>query len=230
MRRTRLAVALLALLAVTAAGCTSKKHPPASSLPPASQLLTDSANAMRDVQTVHVTIDVQGSLNGLMLHHADGKLTRDGKAQGTATADQLGSTIEFQFVIIGTDLYLKGPTGGFQKLPLALASTVYDPTAILDPGRGVVKLLTNTRDARTEAKETVDGHDAYRVAFTPTGDALGTLIPGFGTGATAKVWIATDSKRLLKAVFTSPAASSDKGATATILFAEYDAPVTINAP
>jgi lipoprotein LprG len=230
MRPARLVVALLALLAVAATGCGSKKHTPAGSLPPAAQLLTESGNAMRDVQTVHVTIDAQGSLNGLTLHHADGKLTKDGKAQGTATADQLGQTIEFQFVIIGTDLYLKGPTGGFQKLPLALASTVYDPTAILDPGRGVVKLLSNTRDARTEAKEKVDGHDAYRVAFTPTGDALGSLIPGFGTGATAKVWIAADSKRLLKATFSKPATSSDKGTTATILFTEYDAPVTINAP
>ena len=41
---------------------------------------------------------------------------------GTATVEQFGATVSLEFVIVGDSLYLKGPTGGFQKLPLSLAS------------------------------------------------------------------------------------------------------------
>jgi lipoprotein LprG len=221
-----LAVGLLSGVLLTAA-CTHRK---AAALPAASELLTGAAGAMREVKTAHFTIDAKGSISGLALHHADGKLTREGEALGTATLDQAGVTVEVEFVIVGDKLYLKGPTGGFQQLPLALASSVYDPSAILDPDRGVVKLLSTARDARTEAKEPVDGQDAYRVAFGPDAQTMQTLIPGVGAQATAKVWLAAGSKRLLKGTFTLPATSSNSGGTVTIGFTDYDAPVTINAP
>jgi lipoprotein LprG len=47
---------------------------------------------------------------------------------------------------------------------------------------------------------------------------------------TGKLWLAADSKRLLKGQFTVPANGSDKGGTVTITFTDYDAPVTISAP
>src|SRR5262245_51580219 len=225
--------AVLALLALIAAGtgaCTTKKATPGAQLPDAGGLLISSQLAMRQVQTVHGTIDVTGSISGLGLHRADGQLTREGKAKGTAVIEQSGQPVEVQFVIVGSTLYLKGPTGGFQSLPLALASTVYDPSAILDPNRGMVKLMASARGARTEAQEAVDGQPAYRVGFTPDDTVMAVLIPGIGAGSTAKVWIATDTKRLLKAAFTLPATSVDKGGSASIRFTDYDQPVTINAP
>jgi lipoprotein LprG len=185
---------------------------------------------MSDVKTAHFTIDVQGTVAGLALHKAEGTLTRAGDAQGHATVDQLGATVEVEFVIVGDKLYLKGPTGGFQQLPLAVASTVYDPSAILDPERGVVKVLRTAGNAKTEAREPVDGRDAYRVSIAPTGEALGTLIPGAGNGVTGKVWLDADSKRLLKGTFTIAPSGSDKGGTVTIVFTDYDKPVTISAP
>jgi lipoprotein LprG len=225
----RAATAALLVIAVAVAGCSSKKKSTAD-LPAAGGLLFASQDAMRQVQTAHVTIDVTGSISGLVLHRADGQLTRDGKAKGTATVEQSGQTVELDFVIVGSTLYLKGPTGGWQQVPLALASTVYDPSAILDPERGMVKLMSTARGAKTEAKEQVDGTDAYRIGFTPSDDVMSVLIPGIGSGSAAKVWVAVDSKRLLKATFTLPPTSTDKGGTATIRFTEYDAPVTINAP
>jgi lipoprotein LprG len=93
-----------------------------------------------------------------------------------------------------------------------------------------VKLMATARAARTEAREQVDGHDAYRIGFTPSDAVMSVLIPGIGAGSAAKVWLAVDSKRLLQAAFTLPATSSAKGGQATIRFTDYDAPVTINAP
>jgi lipoprotein LprG len=127
-------------------------------------------------------------------------------------------------VIVGDKLYLKGPTGGYQTLPLTLAASVYDPSAILDPNRGIAKVLGTATGATTEASEPVDGKDAWRVAVTTTGTDLAGLIPGLTGSIPAKLWIAGADKRLLKAAFTLT------GGTATVTFKEFDAPVTISAP
>jgi lipoprotein LprG len=230
-RASRTWAALAAAAVVLLAGCTKNSSAGSSvALPDGGQLLVASATAMKDVKTAHFTLDVAGQPAGIPVHHAEGSLTREGNAKGSATLEQLGATVELQFVIVDKKLYLKGPTGGFQQIPAALASTVYDPSAILDPDRGVSKLLGTIKDAKTEAKESVDGKDAYRVAITPTPGSLDALIPGVGDKVTGKLWLAADSKRVLKGVFTVPANGSDKGGTITITFTDYDAPVTISAP
>jgi lipoprotein LprG len=229
--RIRAAVMLAAaVLAVGLAGCTGGNKTTTSDLPAASQLLAASVVAVKDVKTVHFTLDVQGTVSDISVHHADGVLTRAGEAKGTATVEQLGAKVEVQFVVVGDKLYVKGPTGGFQQLPLSLASSVYDPSAILDPERGVAKLLGSASGARTEAKEQVSGKDAYRIAVTPAPGSLGTLVPGVGDNVTGKIWLAADSKRPLKGEFTVPGSASGKGGMITITFTDYDAPVTISAP
>ncbi len=229
--RTRAAVMIAsAVLAAGLAGCSGDNKTTTSDLPAASQLLAASVVSVKDVKTVHFTLDVQGTVGDIAVHHADGVLTRAGEAKGTATVEQLGATVEVQFVVVGDKLYVKGPTGGFQQLPLSLASSVYDPSAILDPERGVAKLLGSVSGARTEAKEQVGGKDAYRVAVTTAPGTLNALVPGVGDNVTGKIWLAADSKRPLKGEFTVPGGASGKGGKITIAFTDYDAPVTISAP
>jgi lipoprotein LprG len=238
MFRTRyvaplLLAGLFAGTLLVASGCSHSSKGGTANLPPASQLLAEAAAAMATVQTVHVTIDAQGPLAGLTVHHADGDLTRDGKAQGTATIDQAGSTVEMNFIVVGSSLYLKGATGGYQTIPLALASTIYDPTAILDPNRGVVKLLSSATNPRTESLDQVDGQAAYRIAVTPDPAVLAALVPGASGGATGEVWVNRDTHRLVKAVFTLPgdaSASTPGPSTVTIKLSNYDAAVSISAP
>lgn len=221
----------LVLTAVVLLGaCTKNPGPPAGQLPEAGPLLLASAGALREVKSAHFVLDVRGRPAGIAVRHAEGSLTAAGDAKGTATLDQLGTTVEVEFVIVDQKVYLKGPTGGFQQVPLSMAASVYDPSAILDPQRGVAKLLAALKDARTEAKEPVGGQDAYRIAVTPAPGALDVLIPGVPEHTTGKLWIAADSKRLLKGEFTVPASGSDKGGTITITFTDFDAPVSITAP
>src|SRR5262249_4303865 len=97
MPRTR-RWAILTLATLTAIGlsaCTRNQTSSAgTALPDGSQLLLSSAAAMREVKTAHVTVDVQGSVGGIGLHHAEGSITRAGDAKGTATVEQFGATIE----------------------------------------------------------------------------------------------------------------------------------------
>src|SRR3954452_24043468 len=164
MFRIRPVLALLAAL-VAVTSCTNsadKKDGSTGSLPDAGTLLKDSATAMRDIKTAKFLITADGAISGLSLRRAEGTLTREGDAQGTAQIEQLGTAVDLTFVIVGDKIYIKGPTGGYQTLPLSLAATVYDPSAILNPDKGVAKLLSTATDAKTEASETVEGTDTWR--------------------------------------------------------------------
>ena len=209
------------------ASCTSgsgEKSPPAENLPAGNTLLKESAAAMREIKTAQFLITADGEIAGLSLRRAEGTLNKEGSAKGTAQVEQAGAAVELEFVIVGDRLYLKGPTGGYQTLPLTLAATVYDPSAILDPDRGIAKVLGSATGAITEASEPVDGKDAWRVAVITTGTDLAGLIPGVTGSIPAKLWIADADKRLLKATFTM------SGGTVTVTFKDFDAPVKISAP
>ena len=220
-----LSTVLFALVACTPDEAkTGGSGAPTASLPAGDTLVKDSATAMREIKTAQFLITAEGEIAGLSLRRAEGTLTKEGSAKGTAQIEQAGAAVELEFVIVGDKLYLKGPTGGYQTLPLTLAATVYDPSAILDPDRGIAKVLGSATGAVTEASEPVDGKDAWRVAVITTGTDLAGLIPGVTGSIPAKLWIADADKRLLKAAFTLP------GGTATVTFKEFDVPVTISAP
>lgn len=233
-RSTRALFAFTAAVLVTTlalSACTKKKKDNTlpSDAPAGATLLSESATAMRDVQTVHFALTATGQLSGLSLHSAEGDLLKSGDAKGSAIVNQ-GALVSLEFVIVGATIYLKGPTGGYQSLPLALASTIYDPSAILDPERGVVKLLSSATNAQTVAKDQINGADAYKVTFTPDITALGALVPGATAGSTAAVWVDAANKRTVKGEFALPASGSAAGATVVITFSDFDKPVTVSAP
>jgi len=232
MSRPRPLVVLLALLIAVLAGCSKKDKPQdTAQLPGGPTLVTDASGAMRDVQSAHVVIASEGEVTGLPVKRADGDLRRDGDAKGTITLEQLGQLVEYQFVVLGETIYLKGATGGWLPLPASVAvqAAQYDPSAILDPDRGVVKVLATASEATTEAEETIDGRSTYRVAAKLDPTTAAALVPGVGPGVTSKLWLDKESKKLRRAVLTIPAADGKSG-TVTIDFTDFDKPVTVSAP
>lgn len=220
MRHWRLC--LLALLAVLLTSCGG---PDEASLPAGAGLLADSAKAMRTVRSARVGIGIEGQLSGVPLKSAEGLLTNEGSARGTASLDMGQQLLELEFVIIGDDLYLRGPTGGFRKLSASSAFLAYDPTLILNPDRGIAAVLASATTARTETREQVDGVDSYRLQATFPRQALGAFAPRVDRDSTGQVWIATEGLRLVKARFPT---SDDT--TITLRFSDYDTPASITAP
>ncbi|GAA2142217.1 LppX_LprAFG lipoprotein [Glycomyces algeriensis] len=207
------------LALVAAAACSG-----GGDLPPADEMLPDAATAMRGVETVRFDLTVDGEVPGLDIKAADGVITADGSAQGTGTLTAFGMDIEAEYVIIGEDAWVKGPTGGFQQIPVGDDMLPYDPTLLLDPDAGVATLLESAESAEPEDTEDVEGTDTYRYAVEFDPAAFATLIPAEGDWNTATVWFDQETSRVLKAEF------SQGDATVTLLLSDYDEPVQIEAP
>src|SRR5258706_7038161 len=139
-RAPRALIAFLApvLFLLGAAACSKDEDP--STLPDGAALVSESAAVMRSVQSAHIVIDVDGAMSSLPIKRAQGDLKRNGDAQGDIQLQQLGQLIQLDFVLLGGDAYLKFPTGGWQKSAGGTSAFPYDPSAILDPDRGVAKL------------------------------------------------------------------------------------------
>ncbi|WP_344938777.1 LppX_LprAFG lipoprotein [Sphaerisporangium flaviroseum] len=205
--------------------CTSS--PGAAALPGAQELLNRSATAMRSVKTVAFTIATEGN-PPVPVKHAEGSLTKEADAQGTIQINVLGNLQELNFVLTGDTVYFKGPTGGYQTMTRRQLAGIYDPSAILDPEKGVARLLSTTSNAKTEAEEEVGGAASYRVAVGLSQQVITTLVPGVNQAVNAKVWVDKATSRLLKANL--PVGTGANAGTVVVTFENYDAPVTITAP
>lgn len=221
-RRRPSAIAGLLLAVLVLAGCSGAT----TELPPGPDLLGRAGPATAAVRSAHFVVAVDPGLPQVTVRGAEGDLTRAGSARGTARLDQLGQLVEIAFVIVGDDLFLKGPTGGFQKLPAGFASTVYDPSVILDPQRGLAALVSTATQPRTEAREDVGGRATYRVAAVLDPAVVGGLVPGLTGPTDGQLWIDAGTSQLLQ-VRARPAGAP--GAV-TLTLSNLDGPVTIAAP
>ncbi|MEU5260626.1 LppX_LprAFG lipoprotein [Amycolatopsis sp. NPDC021455] len=223
LRRTLLAAVALGAAIVT--GCSSGGG---TSLPDAGGLLKDSATAAGGVTSTHFTLKVNGTVPGLSVHSLDGDLTKanGGGAKGTGTLELMGQVVDAQFVLVDGSLYIKGPTGGFQRIPAMLSSSIYDPSAILDPQRGIPKVLSSVQGPKTDGQEDVGGTPTYRVTGTVPKDALAALVPGVSSDANATFWLRQDGGHL-------PVKASlgyQGGGSVDVTLSDVDKPVTVTAP
>ncbi len=228
MSRPRVLLAVLTVALLGLAGC--QHEPPPTDLPAGSTLLTQSATAMAALQSAHITIDSSGDVGNIPLRTAEGDLTRSGDAKGSIKLLTLGVLLQLDFVVVGDDYYIKGVSGGWQKQTAADVATFYDPSAILDPTGGVAKILTTATNPKTEAVESVNGVDAYRVAVTFDSSSVATVVPGVPPGITGKLWLDKNTKRLVKAVLDVPSATGGAAGKVTINLTDLDKPVTVSAP
>jgi lipoprotein LprG len=229
--RVRLTTALALLPAlVTAAGCSGGSDS-TNSLPQGREVLAQSSAAMRDLKSIGFTIDTEGK-PAVPFKRGDIKLLKSGDAEGTLQIQQAGQAVETNFVLVGQTVYLKGVTGGYQKLPRAMVTQLYDPSALLDPERGVAKLLTTATGPRTEAREKVGGKDAYRVKATLPKDVAATLVPGVAQDVTGQVWVGTADHRPIKLKMQIPAVAGGDGSTGAVLVSltEFNADYKISPP
>jgi lipoprotein LprG len=226
----RMLVGSLAFLAVISA-CSSNDKPAANNgaLPDASGLLRDSAAATKNIKSAHFLLKANGQIPGIPVHSAEGDLTKEGAAKGKINMDLLGQLFEGEFVLVNQNIYIKGATGSYQKLPASLISNLYDPGAILDPNRGIAKVLSSVQNARTDGQEQTEGVDTYKVSGRVAKDVVSGLVPGVNSDVDITFWLRQDNKQPVKATVKLPG-SDGKDATVDVTLSNVDAPVSISPP
>lgn len=219
--------------AVSVAGCTGGSSDKAATTTTqgAQQLLARSAASMRGVTSVQFTLTVAGNLSAVPVHNASGSLNKAGDAKGNAQITELGQLVQVDFVLVGDTFYLKGPTGKYQKLPASLAESLFDPTAILDPNRGVAHVLASVQNPQPQGAETVNGVSTTKITGKVSSKVASQLVPGISTDVNATLWLANDDKALpVKAEFAVPTTGGSSGATVDVTLSNYNQPVTVTAP
>jgi lipoprotein LprG len=218
-------VAVLALFAL--AGCTSSPDT-SGPLPDGAALLKQSSDASKAITSAHFQLVINGTIPGIPIQGAQGDLTKQGTAQGSAKLQEFGQLLEVQFVLVDGDFYVKGVTGGFQKMNGI--TNIYDPSAILDPNRGIAKVLTSITQPKTEAREEINGTQTFRVAGKAPKDAVSAIVP-VQQDVDVKVWVREDNKQPVRAWVQLPADKPGAGApTVEITLSDINKPVTITKP
>jgi lipoprotein LprG len=219
-------IAWLALVALAGTGCSG-----GGSLPDGRKVLQQASAAMRGVQSVGFAIRSEGN-PPIAVKSADGRLLKSGDAQGTLQVTQSGQPVEMAFTLVGNSVYFKGATGGYQRLPRATVLAVYDPSAILDPQRGIVKLLDTAAKPETDKREKVGGQDAFRVKATLSRSVVPSLVPGVTKDVDGQVWVSAADHRVLKVRVPIPKAGGGDGTqgAVTVTFADFNRNFAISAP
>lgn len=239
MRFSRILAGLLALvIAVFVVGCDSggSDQQPDKPMPKAGPLLDAAAGSIAGIDSAHVSLRTSGEIPELRVRGLDGDLARKGgevAAKGSGKMQVMGQLVKVEFVLTGGTLYVKGPTGGFQKVPAALSSSVYDPSALLDPKRGIGKVLRSVRGAETVAREKVQGTPAFKVTGSVPEKVLGGLLPGISSKADVTFWLTqADDHRPVKAVVNFPGKKGSDGNAPQVIvtLSNVNKPVTITPP
>ncbi len=184
-------------------------------LPAAPDVLKKSADGHERRQDGGLLPDDRGQ-PPIPVKTAEGDLTREGDAKGKLQI-MIGALQELEFVLTGDSVYIKGPTGGFQKsMSREQLSALYDPSAVVT---AVPTLLSSATGGKIEEQG-----ESYKVSVTLPGEPLKKIVPGV-TGDLPGT--------LLIDKATSRVTSIDlplNGGTVKVALTNYDAPVTIEAP
>ncbi|GAB3446938.1 LppX_LprAFG lipoprotein [Actinophytocola sediminis] len=227
MRRILLAV--LACAAAAATACSSDE--PAGDLPAGAGLLEDASATTAKIESAHFTLTVNGEVPGLDVRSAEGDLTREGDggaAKGTVSMNLLGQLFEGEFVLVEDKVWIKGPTGDHQELPASMVANLYDPGAILDPERGVAKVLAEVQEPVTEGEEDIDGDATYRVKGKVAKDVVASLVPGIDSDVDITFWVLKDGDH--RPVKASVAVPADGDPTVDVTLTDVGKQVDITPP
>lgn len=222
-------IALLLAAAMFVAGCSSSSEDSDRPLPDAAALLQDATQTTRDLQSVHLNLTVQGTIEQLPIESLQGDLTNTPAVAASGKADIvfLGQRLEgVEFVVADGNLYGAISAGSFQDF--GPAADIYDAAAILSPDKGLANVLANFSDPKAEGRENVSGVDTVRVSGTVTAEAVNAIAPQIGaTGPVPAVaWIEEGGNHNLAQVKLEPSA----GNSVTMTLSDWGKQVTVTKP
>ena len=216
-------------------------------LPPAADVITESARTTETLRSVHVSLETTGIPN-LPVESVDGDVTNlpegSGSAAGVATVrtEQNADFTTFKFKVTNKTLYTT--TDDVTYVEVGPAETIYDPGILLDKDRGLANVVKNVQDPKADARETVEGVDTVKITGTIDAGILDPVIPRIGEGGGTlpiTLWIADVAPPAEGDATTVPSEAPSEGVgpnlvkfvvekgdgTATVVLSKWAEPVSI---
>lgn len=221
---------ICALLLMVLAAC--RGGAPGRDLPNGRTLLTQSADALDQVNSLSFVLKVEGDRpSNFQITDANGAITREGGVTATAQVLQAGQLVEYQYIVAGGAPYLKGPTGGFRPVPEAIYSRIFNPSGLLTGERSLPNALRKVTEATTEDTEEVEGVDTYRIK----GNLDPTLVEGLsllasGAEGETTMWVNQQNKQLVRAQVPFTISGQEGETVVTVTLSRFDEPVDIQPP
>ena len=229
MRRTAaplLALALLAVPALTACGGSSDSES-------AADLLADAKQTLDETETLHFVLDSEGAPEtGTELVGGEGDIARPASFEGTLQVLAMGSTLDLAVVSVDGTVYAQLPfTSGYSVVDPAQFG-FGDPGALIDPETGISQLLAEAENAELGEERRVEGDVVREVTADLPGELVEQILTSEDPSRSvrARFSIAVDSGELLRAELTGPFFSAEDDATYTLELSDFGADVEITAP
>lgn len=182
-------------------GCTSSPDT-TGPMPDGRQLVTESAETLRQLRSVHFSFGVSGIVPGLNVSEATGHAVLDGSrygwARGTADVQRATERTQVEFLLRGESLRLTDEQGEVTERPVPAP---YYPAAFLDSESGLPALLTSATKLETEGTEELGEVVAYRVDGKIAAEVVSRLIPGITSDVSVKFWVREQRPRELVRVW-----------------------------
>lgn len=228
----RLLTILAALVAAVAlfAGCSSKSEESTKDLPDGATLLKQSSETTKKQTSVHLKLQVQGTIEKLPIEQLEADLTNAPAvaAQGKANLMFMGQRLEgVEFVVADGNLYAAMSAGsGFQDF--GPAADIFDASAVLNPETGLANALLNFSDPKAESRESINGVESVKVTGNVSADAVNKIAPQIeATGPVpGSAWIEEGGDHKLSQV----ALQIDDNTSLTMTMSEWGKPVTVTKP
>jgi lipoprotein LprG len=236
MRQTSLlAAAAAALLIVT--GCSSDDgddtEPATNGDGDPQAQLDAAAELLNNTDGVRFTLDGEDLPDsGNLIVGAEGVAVPPASFEGDVRVIAAGLTTTIEVVSVDGDLWAKLPlTSDFAQVD-AEALGFGDPGALIDPDRGVSRLLTSGSNVAEAGQARADGEVFEQVTSTLPGDLVADLFAVVDPDSEVEAtWsLDPDTGHVRRAVLTGQFYDSGDSQTYTVTLDDYDQPVEISAP
>lgn len=221
---------LALLLVVAVAGCSSNDQ---GTVDPA-QVLADSAEAMKTLQSFHFTYEVtkpeeSPKSTGLEIVRIVGDVMADGNMQANIDLLQNDVPLQVAFVAVGGTHYVQNPTSQeWQSMPAA-----FSPVGSLNLNTGTVQILERIGEPEYVGTEDIGGTRAYHLSGTVQATDVASIAGSTTTDTPFKgdIWIGVDDHFVRRIVVVGAATANEvEGTIRTIELSAFDEPLEIVPP
>jgi lipoprotein LprG len=233
LRRAALLAAVLALLALLGAACSSDGDRSAAIPADVDAIRAAAADAMGRVETARFTIERGGAEvpiddeGVLVFDRAEGRYAAPASADAVVAARAGGVATEVGAIAIDGEIWITNPvTGRWESAPEGLG---FDPTVMFDPRRGWRPLLASGLDDAALVEQEPDADGRYHLRGVAGAARIAVLTSGLVDQAVPiDIWIDGDSGEVREASFATT--GPDGTSTWRVTLSGYGDPVEVTPP